>query len=109
MRKNSTKWLAVILFVLAGFAVKAQTFTVTNEADLIAAINSLNTSGVVSGGATVTFTANVSLTAALPTLGSAALNATTNTGNPLVIDGAGFSVTANYAGTPYRFPNNRSE
>jgi hypothetical protein len=99
MKKITLKFLLTVLVVLSSFLLRAQTFTVATQADLVTAINALNTSGVASGGATINFASNVSLTSELPALGSATLNGSTSVANPILFNGAGFTITANYAGT----------
>ena len=99
MKRIFTKFWLLLLVVTSAYVSKAQTFTINSQAGLVAAINTLNTSGVASGGANITFAANVALTSELPAIGTTVLNASLNSSDQLIINGAGFTITGNYIGT----------
>ena len=103
MRKLSLLLVAILfLFATNSFSQLSGTKNIPGDyATLLDAVTALNTQGVGAGGVTFVLGANQSLAASLQ-IGSATLNsgaAATSQANPVVIDGAGFGIIANFAGT----------
>lgn len=97
--------LFVLMLILSSVYAQAQLTGTKNVPgdypDIQSAISDLNSQGVGAGGVTISIGASQTLSATLQ-IGSAALSVGANastSANPVVIDGNGFAINANFAGT----------
>lgn len=97
--KKLLLFVTIIVSSLSGIAQLTGTKTIPGDyADLQAAVTALNTQGVGAGGVNFTLGANQNLTATLQ-IGSATLNASTSATNPVIINGASFTINGAFVGT----------